>query len=67
MLNLALFVLTAFPVQDEELQTVHLPVVFCAVLDVLTVIIMWHMCMPSLIKCHFDLDTLLEAGHSTDR
>ncbi|TFY81819.1 hypothetical protein EWM64_g2190 [Hericium alpestre] len=34
-INLAYFVLTTFHVRDEEIQTVHLPIVFCATMEVL--------------------------------
>lgn len=36
-LDLALFVLKTFPTQDEEVQLIHLVIVFCGVLDVLAV------------------------------
>jgi hypothetical protein len=34
---MTLYILQTFSVQDEEIQTIHLPVVFAAVVEVLSV------------------------------
>jgi hypothetical protein len=46
---MASFVLKRFPAQDEELETIHMPVCFVAIVDVLQVMIyFFHTCFSNM-------------------
>jgi hypothetical protein len=67
---LSLFILQTFQVQDEEIQSLHLPVVFSAVMNVLNVSNIFRLCSKCVtnfgLQLHVQVD-ILRASTSTVR